>query len=310
MSRLPGRLPGRVDAGDSKHLAGATAGRSKGADSYVQSTRTSDSSDSPARVGHVALKRLRQKLSERELAVLASVDTYRYMSAAQIERLQFWEHASADTAARIRRRVLERLTAARLLARTERVIGGMRAGSAGFVYGIGPLGHRLLHDDGSRGRWDEPSLTFLDHTLAVADVAIEVTEASRRGGLDLLALEAEPKCWRRFTCGLGAREVLKPDLFLSVGVGDYEHRWFIEVDRGTESTKALRDKCQIYVDYRRSGMEQAAHEVIPRELWIVPTERRARQIDELVRHSSGLTSELFTVTVEAGFLGSLVGGEQ
>ena len=150
MSRLPGRLPGRVDAGDSKHLAGATAGRSKGADSYVQSTRTSDSSDSPARVGHVALKRLRQKLSERELAVLASVDTYRYMSAAQIERLQFWEHASADTAARIRRRVLERLTAARLLARTERVIGGMRAGSAGFVYGIGPLGHRLLHR-GDRG---------------------------------------------------------------------------------------------------------------------------------------------------------------
>lgn len=310
MSRLPGRLPARVDAGDSKHLAGATAGRSKGADSYVQSTRTSDSSDSPARVGHVALKRLRQKLSERELAVLASVDTYRYMSAAQIERLHFQEHASADTAARIRRRVLERLTAARLLTRTERVIGGIRGGSAGFVYGIGPLGHRLLHDDGSRGRWDEPSLTFLDHTLAVTDVAVQVTEASRHGDLDLLALEAEPTCWRHFTRGLGAREVLKPDLFVSVGVGDYEHRWFIEVDRGTESIKALRDKCQTYEHYRRCGIEQAAHEVFPRVLWIVPKERRARQIEELVRRSSGLTTELFTVTVESSVIGTLAGGEQ
>lgn len=133
MSRLPDRLPGHVDAGDANHLFGSTAGRNKGADSNAHRTDVPllhkprpTPAGSPARVGRVALERMRSLLSEREMAVVESVDEFRYMSAGHIERLHFRSHASGDTAARIRRRVLERLTTARLLTRTERVIGGVR----------------------------------------------------------------------------------------------------------------------------------------------------------------------------------------
>jgi hypothetical protein len=318
MSRLPDRLPGRVDADGTNHLAGTTAGRNKGANSYVHPTRTSDApsqrpdqAGQPVRIGKVALERMRSMLSERETTVLLWVDDFRFMTAQQIERLHFSSHASDGTAARIRRRVLERLTAARLLTRTERVIGGVRGGSAGFVYGIGPVGHRLLHDDGSRGRWEEPSLTFLDHTLAIAEVAVTITEHERVGGCEVLDLQPEPGCWRRFSRGLAGREVLKPDLFVSVAEGEYEHRWFIEVDRGTETARALRDKCEVYEEYRRSGIEQEMHDIFPKVLWIVPNAGRARQLQDLVAKAKGITPGLHAVTLDrpSDYLRVLTGGE-
>jgi hypothetical protein len=249
-------------------------------------------------------------LSEREMTVLLWVDDFRFMTAQQIERLHFAGHASGDTAARIRRRVLERLTAARLLTRTERVIGGVRGGSAGFVYGIGPVGHRLLHDNGSRGRWEEPSLAFLDHTLAVAEVAVTIAEHERAGGFEILDLQSEPSCWRSFSRGLAGRDVLKSDLFLSVADNEYEHRWFIEVDRGTESTRAIRDKCQVYEDYRRSGVEQNLHDIFPKVLWIVPTASRAQRLRDLIARGRNLTADLHTVTPNrpSDYLCLLTGG--
>ena len=38
-----------------------------------------------------------------------------------------------------------------------------------------------------------------------------------------------------------------------VGIGDFEHRWFIEIDRATEATTTVIRKCRVYDDYRRSG---------------------------------------------------------
>ncbi len=50
----------------------------------------------------------------------------------------------AVSAARIARRVLARLTELGVLARLERRIGGLRAGSSGYVYYLGPAGQRLV----------------------------------------------------------------------------------------------------------------------------------------------------------------------
>ena len=108
------------------------------------------------RVSEAQIQRQREQLSIRDCAVLESVRSYRLMTSVQLQRLHFSDHASEDTAQRICRRVLKRLHTLNYVNRLERRIGGIRAGSAGAVYAIAPLGHRLLASDG-RKRWREPS---------------------------------------------------------------------------------------------------------------------------------------------------------
>lgn len=301
------RSTGRVESTKADHLAVPHESPNKGADSLTE--HRDQASSGAERVGRIALGRLRTLLSDRDIAIIASVDQFRYLSGMQINRLHFHTHASASTAARTARSVLNRLVAGRLLRRTDRRIGGIRGGSSSYVYGIGPVGHRLLHDDGSRGRWDEPSTTFLDHTLAIADLAIELTlKTTKRQAADeaSLRIQTEPRCWRRFTKGLGGQEVLKPDLFISLLSGEYEDRWFIEIDMATESTKAIEKKCQTYLDYHRSGIEQHQHDVFPRVLWVVPNEKRVGQIQQAIDRLHA-PAGLFTVTESPDAVSTIIG---
>jgi hypothetical protein len=310
MSRLPGDLPGRVDNSLGNHLVDGQKAASGRDDSYA-SIRSS--SNAPTAAGPIALDRLRSILTSRELAVLMSVDRFRYLTALQLELLHFRDHASLDTAARIRRRVLQRLTSAGLLSRLERQVGGVRAGSAAFVYRLAPLGYRVVHDHASMsGRTHEPSGVFLDHTLAVAQMAIDVTTTScMHSEIELLTLDPEPHCWRSFQKGLGGRETLKPDLFVALGLGDYEDHWFCEVDRGTESTTAVIKKCRTYLDYYRSGIEQQRYDVFPRVLWIVPNERRQKLIEAAMKKTRELRGTgIFIVVTTADALTTLTGGAQ
>ena len=91
------------------------------------------------RTGRRQLQRLRSDLSERDLAILRSARDLDFLSTKQLERLHF--PATTHTAlgaVRSCRRVLPRLIERRCLIRLERRIGGVRAGSASFVYGLGP----------------------------------------------------------------------------------------------------------------------------------------------------------------------------
>jgi hypothetical protein len=107
-------------------------------------------------------------------------------------------------------------------------------------------------------------------------------------------MQTEPATWRRFQKGLGGQETLKPDLYLALGVGDYEDRWFVEIDRATESSTAVLKKCQIYQDYRRSGVEERLHDVFPRVLWLVPHERRTAQLRSAFQKRK-LPTDLFDI---------------
>jgi len=251
------------------------------------------------------LQRLRFDLSQRDLAVLDSVAEHRFLTAAQIACLHFSEHATKQSAARVTRRVLARLTAARALARIARRIGGVRAGSASFVYTLGPVGRRLL--DRSY-RASEPSALFLDHTLAVADAHVQLVEAARAGSFELLEVQIEPKAWRRFTGSGGAREILRPDLYAVTATGDYEHLWFVEVDRGTESPAALSRKLQAYETYRRSGREQQAHGVFPLVVWAASDAARVIRIEKVIASSKHLQPRLFRVCLQAELAEGVAGG--
>src|SRR5919201_3556900 len=139
-----------------------------------------------AYLGRRGLVQLRDRLSERDLEVIGSVAEQRFLTTRQIEALHFADHASDLAGARVCRRVLARLTEERLLARLQRRVGGVRAGSASFVYALGPVGGRLL--DGQRRRITEPSTTFLAHTLAVAQAHVELSQAARHAQLELVVV--------------------------------------------------------------------------------------------------------------------------
>jgi hypothetical protein len=111
-------------------------------------------------------------------------------------------------------------------------------------------------------------------------------------------IEVEPICWREFRVGRKTA-ALKPDLFVTVGVGDLEVRWFVEVDLSTESLVRVRTKCQTYLDYYATGIETDLHGVFPKVAWITPDQRRQHQIRDVVASMPAPASEMFTVTTAA-----------
>ena len=208
-----------------------------------------------AHLGSRGVERLRAHLSERDLKVLRSVAAHRFLTGKQIETFHFSDHATVDAGSRRCREVLARLVDRHLLARLERRVGGVRAGSASYVYALGPAGHRLMEQPRGRGS-REPSSIFLHHTLVVADAHLVLLKAANAGRFELITVATEPATWRGFIGSGGGREMLKPDLYVVTAQGEFEHCWFLEIDNATESTPAVLRKCRQYEAFRRTGIEQ------------------------------------------------------
>jgi hypothetical protein len=252
---------------------------------------------------------LAEQLSERDWQVLHDIRQLRLVSGGQLTRLHFTTpERSIDTAARCARRVLARLTHHALLVRLHRQVGGVRAGSAAFVYAIGPVGDRLLrdHDDAPRRRFREPTTGFLRHTLAVAELYVRLVEAQRAREVELLDLQAEPACWRALSA-IGGRQWLKPDLFVALAVGKFEHYAFVEVDQGTEHGPAVLRKAQLYERYYRSGGEQARYGLFPRVVWLTTGDARADQLQRLLASARSLTPGVHVVGLQSDALPMLIG---
>lgn len=250
------------------------------------------------RVSSKELATIRQRLSERDLAVLRAVAEHQFMTTKQIMRLYFHAHQSESSGIRAAIRVLGRLHDLRVLARLERAIGGHRAGSSAYVWCLDVVGDRITRDDNGspRRRYFQPSLTFLGHKLAVTETRVVIEETAREHGLELLALDIELRAWRSYTGAGGGTLHLKPDLAVITANTEHEDHWLIEVDQGTESFRTLLDKCAVYETYRRTGREQAARGVFPRVIWIMPTESRAEQLRAHIERDT-LDPKLFMVIV-------------
>jgi len=262
------------------------------------------------RQGRRGLALVRDTLSERDWSVLRAVAAHRFLTTRHVEGFCFADHASPLSAARITRRVLNRLFDLHLLTHLDRRVGGVRAGSASYVWTLTASGQRLLttSDDASPRRVREPSVTFLDHTLAVADTDLALHRAHRARQLELLEVATEPDCWRRYTGPSGTPETLRPDLFAITGNGDYEDSWFIEVDRGTESLPRLLSKCTQYERYRRSGLEQHQRGVFPLVVWLMPAAARAERLVAALTRTSTPDPGLFRVSTTDQLVPLLAGG--
>jgi hypothetical protein len=285
-------------------VAGPLASSSEGdkaapgaAPSEIRTPKLSSFQDSVSRISSTRLTLIASLLTPTEREVLGAVARTRLCSGAQLERL-YWYEGNPASRARQARRVLGQLAEWRVLDRLPRQIGGRRAGSRGFVYGLGPSGVRLLARESGRrpARLDAPGDRYVAHTLAATELVVRLHEADRSNTLELIAEpQSEPECWRSFARPFGGRRWLKPDLFIRLGAGPHEYRWAVEVDMATEARGTLTAKCWRYLEHYRSGSEQRSHGTYPRVIWATTTDRRAEQLRNLIARLPDEASRLFTV---------------
>jgi hypothetical protein len=238
-----------------------------------------------------ALLETERRLSERDREIVRLVSCMSLVSGQQIRRLVFRQIGNGRNAGQLARRALLRLIRLGVLARLERRIGGVKSGSDGFVYRLGPVGQRLWRswskEPDARGRArPEPGARFVDHRLAVSELYVRLVEAARDasgGRPEILDFHAEPDCWRPFIGTAQVRTILKPDAFVRLGLGHEELWWFVEVDRGTVSQSTRAAQAAAYRAYWRSG---AAGDVMPRVLWLGASSMVTERVRSAIRFSS------------------------
>ena len=246
------------------------------------------------------LGQLDHLLSDRDWLILSSVRGFRFLTTRQIARQHFSLGPGPGPISRNANQALSRLRELGLLSNLERRIGGVRAGSGGYVWQVSELGDRALRahvgqDSHSRVRPYEPSTSFLDHTLAVAEIVITLQEISRSGRVGVSHLELEPECWRHYLGPSGETRALKPDMAAVTESSGFEDHWFIEVDRATEPPNRVVKKCLQYQEYLATGREQARVGLFPAVVWAVPSERRRDQLIRRLGDEAVINPRLFTV---------------
>ena len=249
------------------------------------------------------------RLSERDWEILATVRAFRFLTTRQLARQHFSLTEPDAVIPRTANSALAKLRTLGLLVNLDRRIGGVRAGSGGHVWQLTDLGNRLLAEHlgeaaGARVRPSEPSTSFLDHTLAVAELVITL-QASTRHGVMIERLQAEPECWRTHLGSAGEPRTLKPDLASVSQCGEFTDFYFWEVDRATEAPNRVVKKCLHYQQYRDTGAEQRTHGLFPAVVWVVPHPRRREQLQRHLAAETRLDQRLFTV-IELGQVTDLV----
>jgi len=252
------------------------------------------------------LEELDARLLERERAAIFVLLEMRFLSTRQVERWVF-EGATPLARARACRRSIAKLVELGIIRHLERRIGGVRAGSAGHINVLTPLGLRLAAAYGwitaeQARRTREPGGQFVRHYLAVAEAHLRVVEAGERGELKVLERQAEPAAWRELTGCSGGRAILKPDAFFAIGSGAGTGAtagatdWFLEVDRATVGSATLDRKLSTYVDYLRSehSGDSRRSEGSLKVLWLAPDARRLDQLQQAFRRTPAETRALFT----------------
>ena len=250
------------------------------------------------------------RLSPRDQAILSDLARVRVLSGAQLTRLHFAELA-VESRDRTRRRVLARLVEYQSVVTLERIIGGSRSGSSGLVYALGIAGQRALRLLETDAYTDEPATRtrapatpgnlFLAHTLAVAELYVQLREHEHGNQLTLAHFAAESAAW--WSDGRGS--VIKPDAYVRLRRGDVEDCWWCEVDNATESLPTLKRKLLAYTDFARTG-QLGPDGVVPRVIVTVPHDRRLVDVRDLVASLPAPGPELILPTLHESATSTMI----
>lgn len=258
-----------------------------------------------------------ERTTKREFDILVLLNDAKFMTTDQARRWFFAKNLNELSAKRAVNRTMKKLETEKLIAKLPRRIGGYvkenYGGSAISVWKLTETGYKLLRLKNpklpaSRRHRIEGKPLFLEHDLGVMGVATAFREMEYSRKISQLKMEFEPKCWRGFI-NAGESVVLKPDLYARFVNGGYEESYFLEIDLATEPIQRIFAKCQTYVSYFNSGIEEKTTGLTPYIVWIVPDDKREEQIMKLFREKMPEASVLFQVIVKEE-LKTLVVGEE
>lgn len=224
-------------------------------------------------------------LTPRDTAILAAVYHYRVLRQDQIHALFFG--ASKTTSQRrlellydhgfLNRRFLT-VRASYLLSPTL------------YVLDARGVAHLRSHLGDDALRWQSSDLhvgqQFLEHTLAINDVRIAVTLACQMTGYTLLTWQSETDLKATFdrvdmrdTAGVRHTVSLIPDSYFVLDTPRGIAHLFLELDRGTMTTKRFQNKILTYLAYYQSGAYERRYHT--RSLRILTVTLTARRLDSL-----------------------------
>lgn len=232
------------------------------------------------RVGIPYAIAIAERLTPRDWAILSTLHRCRLATGRQLERLHFAHHAPRSRTPK-RSRVLSRLVRYRVITVADRPYPGPGGGRPSPLYLLDTAGATLLQirtdpkHAGGRAirRPGLPGDRFVAHMLAVTELYVQAVEADRAGRFTLSAFAAEPASWWIAKDGT----TLKPDAFLRATYGDVTDRWWIEVDRGTESLPTVAAKLRAYTRFATTDGHGPAG-VLPAILITTPGSARADAI--------------------------------
>lgn len=262
-------------------------------------TNQTNAASSPRRLGCRQLETIAEQLDPTDYRLLNLLGTHRYATTRQLSDINCITnvYANARSALRQTTRRLNRHHALGLIDHLARRIGGVRAGSTGYIWYLREPGHRLTTPDQPRRyRHSEPSRTFLAHTLAITEARLVIERAAHDVGGHLSVLRTEPDCWRQWLLPGGGRRWLKPDLeAITTTATDDEDHWLFEIDLDTENPARLLTKCHDYQDHLNTGTEQASAGYYPQVVWIMNNPRRAARLTEQIAANHTFTPGLFKI---------------
>lgn len=258
------------------------------------------------RTGTHHIEWVKERLSDRDWAILTDLDRLRVLSADQLERLHFSSLTNRSREV-VRGRVLRRLATWRVIAPMGRRIGGSQRGSSRAIWALDTVGQRLIRQRQAAvqpavrvRRPRQPGERFMAHALAVSELYMSL--ATAQSGAVLAAFDAEPAAW--WPNGLGGW--LKPDAYLRLSTSTWDDHWWAEIDRATESLPTLRRKLETYLDFYQHG-QLGPNGVMPRVLVSTITEQRREAVQDLVAALPEPASALFVATLDRDALPVLLG---
>jgi Replication-relaxation len=246
---------------------------------------------------------LARELPARHTTPLPHLARVRLLTGAHLDRLLAHPETTPETTARHRRRIMTRLHNLGLVTTLERKIGGVRAGSAGHIYTLTPLGHRVLaalHNQPCPPHIKKPATPgtlFLAHTLAISDIYVRLIEASRHHTVTMPSFVTEPACWQP----TGHGTYLKPDAYCVLSTTTHQDCWWLEIDQNTEPLPRIERKCRAYLDFLiHTGA--GPDNVPPRILFTTPDTDRSDAIHKVIIKLSATaeTDQLICVAIHEG----------
>lgn len=250
--------------------------------------------------------RLSARLTEREFAVLETIDRLGMVTASQIERLHFYDFKKEESAVRVRQRTLRRFVDERLAFSVLRSKGGTDQWSGQPTYALDRVGEQLMRQrQGISGtyrpsRLSLPSLQLVDHMLDISELYVRLVEASRTELFRIPVFATEPASWWQAS----DKQQMKPDAYAQLSAHGFADHWWIECDRGTESIPVVVTQLDAYIKFRRSG-QKGPYEVSPNVLLTVPDDKRATKLRTALEGTRNVPKGLITITAYDAAVGLL-----